>query len=293
MSEHAPRPPVIVIGMHRSGTSLLTRTLEGMGLFMGRVRGTRNEEADFTKQVNDWMLVQSGSSWFTPEHIDDLLDDPVLFPMLCDYVRGMTGSLPSWRFLGPGRFLRYRSMHRVTEPWGWKDPRNTFTLPVWLSVFPEARVLHIKRHGVDVARSLLVRRNRAVERLRDKFARQHGLYVHNPLAPGRRRFGHEPSCGTLAKAFDLWERYLDRAARHVAALGDRALEISYEDLLGAPDRVLPEVVAFCGLDVGGEAVAKAARQFNADRAQAYRKDPELMAYAESVDDRLARFGYGA
>jgi hypothetical protein len=30
-------------------------------------------------------------------------------------------------------------------PWGWKDPRNSLTLPFWLQVFPGARVLIVHR----------------------------------------------------------------------------------------------------------------------------------------------------
>lgn len=287
------RQPIIVIGMHRSGTSLLTRTLQNFGLYMGRVHGTRNEEADFTKKVNDWLLAQAGCTWFTPEHMDDLLADPVVSPLLNDYVLRMTNGFPAWQFLGVKRYLHYGSMHNISEPWGWKDPRNTFTLPIWLSVFPDAKILHIKRHGVDVAKSLLVRRNQAVRRLQLKYASQRWLYVNNPLAPGRRRFGHEPSCSTLPKAFALWSTYLERARQHMDMLGERALEISYEELLGDPATVLPAVVRFCGLSATDENLQKAALQFNASRICAYREDSELMDFAMSVSERLSRFGYSA
>ena len=59
-------------------------------------------------------------------------------------------------FLGWKRYLAYRSLERFDQPWGWKDPRNVFTLPLWLRVFPEAKIIYIVRNGVDVAASLLV-----------------------------------------------------------------------------------------------------------------------------------------
>jgi hypothetical protein len=287
------RPPIIVIGMHRSGTSLLTRTLQNFGLFMGQVYGTRNEEADFTKNVNDWLLAQAGSTWFTPEHMDDLLMDPVVSPLLSDYVRRMTNGLPAWQFLGIKRYLRYRSLHHVSEPWGWKDPRNTFTLPIWLSVFPNAKVLHIKRHGVDVAQSLYVRRNEAVNRLQLKYARQRWWYVNNPIAPVRHRFGHEPSCSTLRKAFGLWTVYMERARQHINMLGKQGLEIGYEELLGDPEKHLSTIVEYCGLDAGRADLKEAAMRFDVSRVYAYRDDPELAKFSSSVSEHLAHFGYSA
>jgi hypothetical protein len=47
--------------------------------------------------------------------------------------------------------------------WGWKDPRNSITLPVWLKLFPDARVIHIVRNGVDVAESLYRRQQRGFQ----------------------------------------------------------------------------------------------------------------------------------
>lgn len=32
--------------------------------------------------------------------------------------------------------------------WGWKDPRNVYTLGLWLIQFPNARVIHIIRSGI-------------------------------------------------------------------------------------------------------------------------------------------------
>ncbi len=43
------------------------------------------------------------------------------------------------------RSNRYKRTNGL-KAWGWKDPRNTFTLPMWLSIFPKARVLHVLRN---------------------------------------------------------------------------------------------------------------------------------------------------
>ena len=55
-------------------------------------------------------------------------------------------------------FFGYRDWKEIKsgQPinWGWKDPRTTITFPIWLQVFPKAKILHILRNGVDVAISI-------------------------------------------------------------------------------------------------------------------------------------------
>ena len=157
--DHQGIAPVIIIGMHRSGTSMLARALSELGVFMGR-RRTRNEECLWTNKINYWIFAQASATWERPEGMDTLLKDPDLCHMICDYIQGIASGPACMRYLGLRRYARYGSLFRVTEPWGWKDPRNTFTLPLWLTLFPNAKVVHIIRHGVDVAQSLRNRRNR-------------------------------------------------------------------------------------------------------------------------------------
>ncbi|MCG5523518.1 sulfotransferase [Ectothiorhodospira haloalkaliphila] len=284
-------PPVIIIGMHRSGTSLLTRTLQEMGLFMG-VNITRNQEARFTNAINDWIFAQAGAFWFTPKAVDSLLSDPASRPLIETYLRGVVNGPAALRFLGLKRYLSYRGMHRMEEAWGWKDPRNSFTLPLWLKVFPEARVLHIMRHGVDVAQSLRVRREQALTRHARRFDRWQSLYMMDPRAPGRRRFAHAPPCGNLDMAFDLWQAYSRSARTRTRELTeDRYMELAYEDLLASPMENLEAVTRFCGLSVSADHRQAVAGRFDKSRALAYRHDPELVAFAESRREALAEFGY--
>ena len=43
----------------------------------------------------------------------------------------------------------------------------------------------------------------------------------------------------------MWEQYVEKARQESAALGERALEVRYEDLLTQPERVIPAVAKFC------------------------------------------------
>jgi len=43
------------------------------------------------------------------------------------------------------------------EPWGWKDPRNSVTLPFWADLIPNLRILVCLRNPIEVAQSLNAR----------------------------------------------------------------------------------------------------------------------------------------
>ena len=49
-------PPIIVIGMHRSGTTLLTRMMERCGVFWGTVKDEYNEATCF-QSINEAIRV--------------------------------------------------------------------------------------------------------------------------------------------------------------------------------------------------------------------------------------------
>ena len=59
------QPPVIILGMHRSGTSMLSRILEKLDIFMGW-RKEENNEALFFLKFNDWILKQANATWDNP-----------------------------------------------------------------------------------------------------------------------------------------------------------------------------------------------------------------------------------
>lgn len=285
-----PFSPIIVIGMHRSGTSMLTRAMQSLGLYMGR-RTTRNEENPYTNALNRWIFSQASATWERPEGVDLLLTNWETRALVTDYLQGVIAGPSSVRYLGILRWLRYRSLLRVGEPWGWKDPRNAYTLPLWLELFPKARVLHIIRHGVDVAVSLRKRRDLATRASARRYLRYRRLYVNDPFAPKRSGFAHSARCAVLEGGLDLWNMYTARAHNHVDELGDRALEFRYEDFLHEPLPYLQRIAEFCSLDAPLCELRRNASGFKTSRAYAYRSSPELVEFAERNSRSLAQFGY--
>lgn len=289
MPQAARTPPIIIIGMHRSGTSLLTRLLAQMGLFVGHSLDA-NAEALFFVKLNKWLLRQSGGAWDHPEHFQAVVQHEQARALSVDYLRHMLASPRVVSYSGLGRSLRYGSPFAFPFPWGWKDPRTTFTLPLWLDVFPEARVIHVFRHGVDVAYSLQKREQSALARYRAGYERQKRRRRYWLLP---RRYGFQQSFRVLSLegGFSLWEAYLDQARQMHAEARVPFLEMQYEALLQQPEPMLRQAAEFCQLPVTEKTLKRLSDDVQADRAFAYLNMPDLRAFAQQVQQRLALRGY--
>ena len=286
------RPPIIIIGMSRSGTSMLTRMLEALGLFVGQKK-TKSHEAVFFQQLNKWLLGQCSGGLEDPASIRYLLEDKEAKALYGEFIRYIMKTPRVVSFLGWMKYLRYLTPANLDIPWGWKDPRNTITLPVWLDIFPEAKVVHIYRHGMDVVNSLRVRRERDLSRLKERHAWLkpfYWYYLMLKFIPTQRKFFYL-RCVSLEECFSMWEEYVHEARTHVRNLQDRATEVKYEDLLTEPNRVLKHLTDFCKLQATDRDVERVAQQVKRERAYAYRGNPELDAFSIQMADRLRAQDY--
>jgi len=133
--------PVIVLGMHRSGTSLLAGCLEAAGLHLGDV----NSAAPFNERGNK-----------ENERIRDL-HESILARNECDWKRPPRTAL-RWTSDEKSRLLHLLQPYRLAgRPWGFKDPRAVWLLEGWLELFPDAALIAVFRHPLLVAGSLAAR----------------------------------------------------------------------------------------------------------------------------------------
>lgn len=277
------RPPVIIIGMHRSGTSAITRILEQLGIFVGHDLD-ENHESQFFQGLNKWLLSQSSGAWDNPGAISHLLGDGESVELVLAYLREIVCSPRRRKYVGLRKYLLRSDKDTLSRPWGWKDPRSTFTLPIWLQLYPNAKIIYVERHGIDVAVSLKRRNDGSFRRSRERFGRMRGWYW---LRPKRGGFAGSVRCRSLDGAFSLWEEYVQRGRRHVQELGpDRALSIRYENLLETPSDHLALMAAFCGVSPTREQLDETAATLKPERMFAYRTDPSLLQFAQSMKGRL-------
>ncbi len=277
--------PLLIAGMHRSGTSVLTSVLSDLGLFVGR-HLEENNEATFFLQLNNWLLRQAGAAWDYPEPFERFLAyDDLVAARAADlaHILKMPRAI---EFMGLRNYLRLGDVAKLEAPWGWKDPRTTFTLPVWQRIFPGAKLLVIHRHGADVAKSLNVRARRLRNELttsRPQLARWGWRLPVSNNSWSR--------CLDLEESMRLWESYSTMADIHAARMGGAALVLTYEALLARPVEEMARVAAFAGLSPTREDIERASAKLKREKAFGYRQSEPLVELASRHRRALAAFGY--
>jgi hypothetical protein len=136
---------VVILGMHRSGTSLITRLVSLLGLavcrdedlLVGRKANPRGHwESKPLLDFDDRLLDELGGTWFCP-------------PLL--------GVKETSRMLdrhAAEALARLQDTH-PESPWVWKDPRTCVLLPFWSAVLAQrAAYVLVVRHPFEVSDSL-------------------------------------------------------------------------------------------------------------------------------------------
>jgi glycosyltransferase involved in cell wall biosynthesis len=142
-----PMPDVIcVLGMHRSGTSVVARLINLLGVYLGPSERLVPPDADNPRgywehlafhDVNEQILARFGGSWH----------EPPVFP-------------PGWPNSPDVAPHAQQARAAIAEDfadavrWGWKDPRTCLTLPFWQTLGLPLRYVVCVRNVSEVVRSL-------------------------------------------------------------------------------------------------------------------------------------------
>ncbi len=283
-------PPVIIIGMHRAGTTMITKMLEEAGLFIGEQK-KQNFEAIFFQQINKWLLSLSGGSWDHPLPFHLLTQNNQIRKRVDDKLQSILKTHHIVKYLGWKKFITNRSLHNLKIPWGWKDPRNTFTIPLWIDLFPNAKIIHVFRHGVDVANSLKQREIKFLSKKRSKLSLLKTKISSLPVS--RIGIDSSPLCIDIKGGFSLWETYTDEATRHCNKYSSRSMAIKYESFLQEPDVFFQKLVSFLELPCSSKVMLKIIEQVKTDRMFAYRNNAALRDFARTVAENLSKYGYNS
>jgi hypothetical protein len=271
---------------------MLAKLLDQLGLFLGH-QVEKNHEAVYFLFLNNLLLSESRASWDNPAPLQDFLKNRDAVDMT---VRCLEADILSYRmysYLGLRQYLRYRSLPRFDKPWGWKDPRNVFTLPLWLKIFPNAKIIYVVRNGVDVARSLVVRERMLLAHQKKKFEGQFDRFSRRTRLE-RVGFNGSIVCSSLEGSFSLWEQYVSQAEALLASIENDRLVIKYEDFLQNAVSRLSALVRFCGLaGVSQKTIGEAAEWVDVRRANTFISDPVLNRFHHTVKTSrwMVRYGY--
>jgi hypothetical protein len=283
--------PVIILGMHRSGTSMIAKMLDELGLFMGAEKDRYNE-AFFFIGLNNWLMKQNSCSWDSPKSFESYLEDDIVREVTIGYLKNILTSKEVVSYLGKKYLKNFKTPFNLNFQWGWKDPRSTYTFPVWKELFPNAKIIHIFRNGVDVANSLKVRHDNSLERVKKKWDQgkylpQKGLFKEFKL----KDVVESIRCSSLEGCFSLWEEYITEARKQTRSSGIHALEICYEEFLSHPTDNLKKILDFCELRTDQKTIKIITSNINESRANAFLMDNKLINFSKSVSDRLKAQGY--
>src|SRR5436309_10337407 len=123
---------------------MLTKLLNACGLYLGTENELMPPQADnpdgFWEHLgfvalNDELLHELGGSWDLPPRADESFTSSRLDPL------HLKARLLIERF-------------NSTRVWGWKDPRNSLTLPFWQQLLPKLKTLIMVRNPLEVAHSM-------------------------------------------------------------------------------------------------------------------------------------------
>jgi hypothetical protein len=141
-------PPIIITGMHRSGTSLLASLLQQAGLDIGQRLVEANpgnkrghfEDEDFVILHNDILAAHQ-----TTMYLDNAPHRFEITPQLRQRAE---------------KLLASRS---TSQNWGWKDPRTVLFLDFWKELVPGLKVIILYRSAEQVVDSLRRRGDRVLQ----------------------------------------------------------------------------------------------------------------------------------
>lgn len=149
---------VLLVGMHRSGTSLLGSILQDLGVDLpgDLIEGDQHNQEGYRERrdvvaLQEQLLIELGRWWPGPS--------------------GMLSLPPQWqkapctkRAEGRLRDLLVYEAAKQTKPWAIKDPRTSLVLPLWRKICSDLsihiKLIHAYRDPIEVVLSLCQRDGR-------------------------------------------------------------------------------------------------------------------------------------
>jgi hypothetical protein len=218
MNTEPTHPTVVcVLGMSRTGTSLTTRVLSLAGVHLGPEEELLQQ--DLRQLAGEGEAVLERARQANPEgfweHYRIMRLNERILKALGGNWRQPPPLPPGWERSEALAAEREEARALLDESfdghdlWGWKDPRNSLTLPFWRWLLPAMRCVICLRNPIDVAESL------------------------------RRRDGI-----SFEQAVDLWRAYVSHAL--VNTEGMPRLFVPYESHFEDPRGTAARLAAFAG-----------------------------------------------
>jgi len=258
--------PIIITGMHRSGTSLLSKILMNRGIFMGSKLDTNNESI-FFQRINKWILSCIGSSWDNPRTLKDLESEDI------DVITNRLNKVLNSRFskslfLGKKDLLYNKSLNEMDVTWGWKDPVNTFTLFIWKQIFPNSKIININRHPLDVSASLINREANLKDKDKESLFPDFLSSLLPVLSINKGDILSSFNIKNINDGLVLYKDYIDEMKSNNAIYN--ILDIKYEKLIMDSNKVLKEIFDYLNINISDDQCQEIDKNLDKSRVNAFK-----------------------
>lgn len=158
---------IIILGMHRSGTSMMAGALHNIGInmgqnFYGKLPSNplgHFEDMDFLN-LNNKILEEIGTDWRNPPHVDEITKKGNAFS---------------------NEIQEIISKKNKQDVWGWKDPRTCLTLELFIPYVINPYFIVCYRDAFDVANSLYKREKMDIDygiKLKDLYDKRINMFFN-------------------------------------------------------------------------------------------------------------------
>lgn len=212
MSKENPKE-IIILGMHRSGTSMLSGMLDRLGIDMGDDQPGRQlsnplghfEDGDLLS-LNEYIISQAGGSW----------DNPPPAALVQNQAAKLDDRIQE--------IILNKRLANPDQPWGWKDPRTSLTINLYLPYLRNPYIIWSQRDPESISNS---------------------LWVRNKIPANE--------ANKLTEYYQ--EQIIDFVGQHPEL---PVLKIPYQDMIDQPDYWIRNIVGFLDLEVDEVRLRKAA-----------------------------------
>lgn len=235
--------PIIITGMHRSGTTLIVKLLENNGVYFGSYQDS-NKESIFFQRLNRWLVSFNNSYWDNPKAFNLLIEDDKSL-ILSKLKKSISNKILNLSYFGIINAFKNNSFENFSEPWGFKDPLNTFTLDLWKKIFPDLCVVNIVRNPLDVSCSLINRQDKLKKKDISNINSFFGSFIPF-LSITRGGIYRSLKINTINDSLELYKKYYDQTKINNSK-GIKQLNIKFEDLINNTDSEILKLYNFCGV----------------------------------------------
>lgn len=249
------KDPIFIIGTGRCGTSLLVR-----------IMNSHNELIGFPGEANE--LWHPKSYPFRKRQVETptILEDPKKFTNI---------SLQAWKEGHDQKIINvfsgFKLLRGINKKLFIKSAMISFMIPQIISIFPDAKFIHIYRNGPSVVASLM-----------KKEWSKYSNYFNN-------EFNYQYCCATYWNACisEIEEK------KNQLSLEEKGIlyEFSYENLCDTPIKVMQSIAEFLDIDPDGFKFDFSNINSKNFKVGEYKKDKEWLPLLQAMSPAMKIKGY--